>query len=89
MLRTVLLFGYVAAGDSLLVLVGIPLQRYALHAALHEPHNTRLILLLLAANVALLLVILTAALAGLRGVQRIAAAMVTLRDRAYRSRTRS
>lgn len=89
MLRTLLLFGYVAAGDALLVFTGIPLQRYALHAALQEPHNTGLILLLLAANVALLIVILTAAIAGVSGVRSLPGAMVTLRDRAHRFRTRS
>lgn len=89
MLKTLLLFGYVAAGDAVLVLVGLPLQRYALRVALHEPRNTTLILALLAANVALLIVILTAALAGLRAVRRVGAALVTARERSHHPRAAS
>lgn len=86
MLKTLLLFGYVAAGDAVLLLVGLPLQRYALHVALQEPRNTMLIWLLLAANFALLIVIVTAALAGLGAVRRIGAALAAARERAHRPR---
>lgn len=76
MIRTMLLFAYVAAGDAVLVLIGLPLQRYALHVALYEQRNTALILLLLAANIALLLLVLSSALAGLAGMRRTAKALV-------------
>lgn len=86
MFKTLLLFGYVAAGDAVLLLVGLPLQRYALHVALREPHDTMLILFLLAANVTLLILILTAAFAGLGAVRRIGIALVTARERTHRPR---
>ncbi|HET9097871.1 MAG TPA: hypothetical protein VFN37_14510 [Candidatus Baltobacteraceae bacterium] len=89
MLKTLLLFGYVAAGDAVLLLAGLPLQRYALHVALHQPRDTPLIWLLLAANLALLIVIVTAALAGLGAVRRIGAALAEARERTHRSRPHS
>jgi hypothetical protein len=48
----------------------VPLQRYALQVAMRDAHDTRLILLLLGANIVLLGLIGTAAVAGVDGVRR-------------------
>lgn len=71
MLQALLRLAYVAAADIVLFAGGIPLQRYALNVALHDARDTRLIILLLAANVVLLALIATAALAGVDGVRRV------------------
>lgn len=75
MLHATIRLVYVAAADIVLFAAGVPLQRYALHVALHKDGNTGLILLLLAANVMLLCLIATAALAGLDGVRRLFATL--------------
>lgn len=70
MLQALLRLVYVAGADVVLFAAGVPLQRYALNVAVHDAHDTRLILLLLVANLALLGLIATAALAGVDGVRR-------------------
>ena len=74
-MRTLALFLYASAGDAVLLFAGVPLQRYALWVASAQPENKRLIALLLAANLALLVVLISAALAGFAGFRDLARAL--------------
>lgn len=72
MIRTRYLAGYVIASDALLLLTALPLQRYALGAALSPQTGAPVIAALLALNLLLLILVVTAALASCGVMARVA-----------------